>query len=80
MSTESGIMYIPVRVRQWVPFTTFESESESHSAVSTSVTHGLQPAILQAGTLEWVAVPLLQGSSGPRDQEVESLLLLNLLK
>ena len=27
-------MYIPVRVRQWVPFTTFESERESHSAVS----------------------------------------------
>ena len=53
-----------------------QSESESHSVVSNScdpmdyTVHG----ILQARTLEWVAVPFYRGSSQPRAQTQVSLI------
>ena len=50
---------------------TFESESESHSVMSSSLRpHGLYTAhgILQARILEWAAFPFSRGSSQPRDQ------------
>ena len=46
-----------------------KSENESRSSVAYTV-HG----ILQAGTLEWVAIPFSRGSSQPRDRIQVSLI------
>ena len=45
-----------------------KTESESHSVMSNSLgPHEIDHGILQAGILEWVAVPFSRGSSQPRD-------------
>ena len=70
---QQKILEIPLKDEKW-------SEIVSHSVMSDSLRpHGLQSThssvhgILQAGTLEWVAIPFSGRSSTPRDQTRVSL-------